>query len=137
MQRMADEAMRAFLMGEPPPDHFWQPRVDVYETVDAILVKMEMAGVRAASLNVGLSADDRHLLVSGERSEDDAERASRIRCYRLEIYFGPFDCRIPLPPGIHYVRDAVTARYADGILTVSLPKRPPTTVRITPSQAAD
>jgi HSP20 family protein len=122
MQRMADEAMRAFLSGEPPPDHFWQPRVDVYETPDDVLVKLELAGVDSGTLRVHLSADGRQLGVSGERSEDDSERASRVRCYRLEIYYGPFDCRVQLPSGLRFQREAITARYSDGVLTVRLPK---------------
>jgi len=131
MQRVADEAMRALMMGEPPPDRFWQPHVDVHETVEAVVVKMELAGVDSSTLRVRLSGDDRYLSVAGERREDENERAMRVRCYRLEIYFGPFETRVHLPPGIRYQRDMVTARYHDGILTVVLPKRKPQAIAVT------
>ena len=137
MQRMADEAMRAFLSGEPPPEHFWQPRVDVYETPDDVLVKLELAGVDSRTLRVHLSADGRHLVVLGERTEDDAERASRVRCYRLEIYYGPFDCRVQLPSGLRYQREAITARYSDGVLTVRLPKVAVQYVPVEPASAEE
>lgn len=131
MQRVADEAMRALLFGEPPPDRFWQPRIDVYETEEAVVVKLELAGVDSSTLRVRLSGDDRSLTVSGERREDESERAMRVRCYRLEIYFGPFETKVHLPPGIRYQREMVTARYNDGILTVTLPRRQATNIPVT------
>jgi HSP20 family protein len=124
MQRIADEAMRAFLTGVPPPERFWQPRVDLHETTDAVLVKVELAGVDGSSLRVHLSSDDRFLTVSGHRHEADEERSGRIRCYQLEIYFGPFERQIPLPADIRIDREGITARYTNGMLVVSLPKRP-------------
>ncbi len=123
MQRLADEAMRAFLTGVPPPERFWQPRVDLHETTDSIVVKVELAGVDGASLRVHLSSDDRYLTVSGNRHESEEERAGRIRCYQLEIYFGPFERQIALPGDVRLNRDAITARYTNGVLVVCLPKR--------------
>ncbi len=123
MQRLADEAMRAFLTGVPPPERFWQPRVDLHETTDAIVVKVELAGVDGTSLRVHLSSDDRYLTVSGNRHEAEDERSGRIRCYQLEIYFGPFERQIPLPTDIRINRDGITARYTNGVLVVTLPKR--------------
>ena len=123
MQRLADEAMRTFLTGVPPPERFWQPRVDLHETSDAIVVKVELAGVDGASLRVHLSRDDRYLTISGNRHETEEERAGRIRCYQLEIYFGPFERQIALPTDIRINREGITARYTNGVLVVSLPKR--------------
>ncbi|NLI00224.1 MAG: Hsp20/alpha crystallin family protein, partial [Chthonomonadales bacterium] len=123
MQRLADEAMRAFLTGVPPPERFWQPRVDLHETTESIVVKVELAGVDGASLRVHLSADDRYLTVSGHRHETDDEREGRVRCYQLEIYFGPFERQITLPTDVRIHRDGITARYTNGILVVTLPKR--------------
>lgn len=137
MQRIAEEAMRAFMVGEPPPDRFWQPRVDVHETEEAVMVRLELAGVDTASLRVSLSSNDRYLTVAGERREPDTERAARVRCYRLEIYFGPFETRIQLPPGVRYQRDSVTARYDDGILTVTLPKRQAQAIKITTEEQTE
>jgi HSP20 family protein len=124
MQRIADEAMRNFLTGVPPPERFWQPRVDVHETADAIIVKIELAGVDGTSLRVHLSSDDKYLTVSGHRHEHEDERCGRVRCYQLEIYFGPFERQIPLPGDARIHRDGITARYTNGMLVVDLPKRP-------------
>ena len=123
MQRIAEETLRGFLRESPTPNKFWQPRVDVHETSSAIIVKVEIAGVKPDRLNVSLSNDDRILTISGERLEDDTERESRIRCYQLEIYFGSFERQILLPGNIRINRDTISANYREGFLVVLLPKR--------------
>lgn len=138
MQRIADEALRGFFADVPAPNKFWQPRVDVHETSDSVIVKMEIAGVKLEKLNVTLSSDDRVLTVTGERNEEDEERAQRIRCYQLEIYFGAFERQIVLPVEARIDREKITANYRDGILVVELPKRvqqAPETTRITINEA--
>lgn len=122
MQRIADEALRGFFSGVPQPEKYWQPRADVHETAASVIVKVEVPGVRPDALTVALSSDDRVLTVSGTRYEDHEEREDRIRCYQLEIYFGPFERQIPLPAGVRVDRDAVTAKYRDGMLLVHIPK---------------
>ncbi len=123
MQRLADETLRGFLSDVPAPNRFWQPRVDMHETPSSVIVKVEVAGVNPDQLNLSLSADDRVLTISGDRSEADRERVDRIRCYQLEIYFGPFEREIVLPGDARIERDAITATYKDGFLLVTLPKR--------------
>lgn len=123
MQRLADEALRGFFSDIPAPNRFWQPRVDMHETPDAVLVKMEIAGMKAERFRVWLSNDDRILTVSGERTESGEERVERVRCYQLEIYFGPFERQIVLPGDARVDRDGIVASYRDGILVVTLPKR--------------
>ncbi len=123
MQRIADETLRGFLSDVPAPNRFWQPRVDMHETPESVIVKVEVAGVNPDQLNLSLSADDRVLTISGERNEADRERVDRIRCYQLEIYFGPFEREVVLPGDARIDRDAISASYRDGFLIVTLPKR--------------
>jgi HSP20 family protein len=123
IHRIADETLRHFMTDVPTPNRFWQPRVDVYETVDSIVVKAELAGMKPNEINVTLEAEDRVLKISGERTEEDEERLNRIRCYQLEVYFGPFERQIILPGDARIDRDAITATYRDGFLIVTLPKR--------------
>jgi len=123
MQRIADETLRGFFSDIPTPNKFWQPRVDMYETPDGIVVKVEVAGVDPERLDVSLSSDDRVLTIAGERGEEDRERMDRIRCYQLEIYFGPFVRQIVLPGDVRIDRDAIEASYRDGFLVVNLPKK--------------
>lgn len=127
MQRIADETLRGFFTDVPTPNRFWQPRVDMHETPEAVIVKVEVAGVTAESMHVALGSDDRVLTITGERTEHDRERVDRIRCYQLEIYFGPFERQVILPGDARVDRDKIAAAYKDGFLVVTIPKRPEST----------
>ena len=123
MSRIADETLRGFFTDVPAHNKFWQPRVDVHETADEIIVKAEISGVKPDRLSVVLSSDDRVLTISGERHEEDAERDGRIRCYQLEITFGQFERQVLLPTDVRVDRDRIKAICRDGFLVVRLPKR--------------
>jgi HSP20 family protein len=114
IRRSSDGAMRALL---------FQPSLDMYETDGALVVKMELAGVRPDRLSITLSADDRILTITGERTEPSTEHQDRIRCHHLEIYYGAFEREIRLPGSVQFDRDHITANYRDGFLTISLQKR--------------
>ncbi|MGC8785336.1 MAG: Hsp20/alpha crystallin family protein [Armatimonadota bacterium] len=123
MQRLSDDALLSVFGPLGATERFWQPPVDLCETEDALVVKAEIAGVHPDRINVSLSADDRMLVISGIRAEDEEERRARVRCYQLEIYYGPFERHITLPPDIPIDRDHIAATYRNGVLTVRLPKR--------------
>lgn len=133
MQRLSDEALLS-VFGPMGAERFWQPSIDLCETEDALVVKSEIAGVAPEGISVSLSADSRVLVISGVRAEDEEERRARVRCYQLEIYYGPFERHIALPPDVQIDRDRISATYRNGVLTVRLPKRAqeeaPTTRRI-------
>ncbi len=114
IRRSADDAMRAVR---------FQPCADMYETHQALVIKLELAGVRPDRLNITLSADDRVLSLSGDRSETEEERGDRIRYYHLEVYFGAFERKIVLPGNLRLDRDHIKAKYRDGFLVISIPKR--------------
>jgi len=125
MQMLTDEAFRGlFAVPVGGSGRFWQPAVDIHETDGLLIVKMELAGARADDLQVTLAPDDRVLVVSGGRSEHHADRDGRTRCHQLEIYFGPFERAIALPPDITVDRDKISASYRDGFLQITIPKRP-------------
>ena len=124
MQQITDEAFRGFFsLPVGGASRFWQPSVDIHETEDSVLVKMELAGTKADDLQVSLSPDDRVLTISGARTEGRADREGRVGCHQLEIYFGPFERSVVLPGGIPLDRDGMSASYRDGFLLVTLPKR--------------
>ena len=91
--------------------------MDIHETDNHLVVKMELAGARSEDLQVSLSPDDRVLTISGIRTESHADREGRLRCHQLEIYFGPFERAIGLP-SIPVNRDQITATYRDGFLQI-------------------
>ncbi len=123
MQRLSDEALLSVFGPLGATERFWQPPVDVCETEEALIVKAELAGVQPDRINVSLSSDNKVLVISGMRTEEEEERRARVRCYQLEIYYGPFERHISLPPDIPIERDDISATYRNGVLTVRIPKR--------------
>lgn len=101
----------------------FHPRMDMYETAESLIIKMELAGVDPRRLNIELSADDRTLTVAGEREESQEDHRDRLRCCQLEIYYGKFEREILLPANLRLERDSIRAAYRDGFLVVTLPKR--------------
>ena len=102
--------------------HTWQPPTDVFETDDAMVVRVEVAGMREADFNVTLR--DHLLLISGVRTDP----SPKVAYHQLEIRYGEFRTDVPL----HWLVDeeGVTATYQDGFLLVRLPKAQSRRVRV-------
>jgi HSP20 family protein len=131
MQQFGDEMFRGFF--DPGNGRFWQPSVDIYESENNLIVRVELPGVRSEDINVSLSADDRILTVGGVRKEPAGERGERLRCHQLEIYFGPFERTVALPPGVRVIRDEINAIHKEGFLVVTLPMAPEAQIPFTRS----
>lgn len=96
----------------------WQPAVDVYESEREFIVYCDLAGVDSNSFSVVV--DESHLRISGQRQ---LSIHGAIACvHQLEIELGPFNRSVTLPGPVDV--DAVRSVYANGILTVFLPKKP-------------
>ncbi len=76
----------------------WEPPVDVLETADALLITVALPGVAPERVEVHLSGGQ--LVISGMRPLSRPAQG-RVRIHRLELPYGRFERRIPLPPG-HY-----------------------------------
>lgn len=119
----SEEILRRYFHSMSAPQHFWEPQADVYETREAVKVKFELAGVRADTIHVELSGDSRALIVRGVREDERNEAVDRILFHQMEIYLGPFERVVALPPNAEIDRDLVEATYRDGFLLITLPKR--------------
>ena len=108
--------------GATMPEMVFHPGLDMYETTQSLVIKMEIAGVTPDRINVELSADDRFLKIDGERLEAQDDHRDRLRCYHLEIYYGRFQREIPLPGNLRLDRNQIQAGYRDGFLLITLPK---------------
>ena len=73
----------------------WQPPVDVFEDEREVLVVVAMPGVAASGVEV--IREPAALLVRGVRQMPLSGSRHRVR--QLEIPYGAFERRIPLPPG--------------------------------------
>ena len=90
--------------------------MDVFETEKAILVRLELAGVRISDLNVTVDGD--LLRISGVRRAASTDGVQRL--HQMEIAFGPFERVMCLE--VPFERDRVSAHLEEGFLTVKLPK---------------
>ncbi len=91
----------------------WEPPVDLYETADGLTLSVALPGVAASELEVFLESGS--VVVRGERAFPVEYQRAII--YRLEIPYGRFERRIPLPAGQFQLVDR---RLANGCLTLDL-----------------
>jgi HSP20 family protein len=96
----------------------WAPPVDLCETKDEITVRVELPGVAASQIKIGLTTT--HLRVCGEKKKR-APRNRIISHLCSERSYGHFSRVVPLRWTIN-VNEA-TAELANGVLLVRLPKR--------------
>lgn len=95
----------------------WDPPTDLYETGEAYMVLMEIAGMREEDFDVSLQNGT--LTITGTRPDFPARRAY----HQMEIRTGKFATLIELPGPVDI--DHASAEYQDGFLTITLPKTPP------------
>ena len=100
---------------------FWEPRVDVMDLGDRILVRAEIAGVRVEEVGLLYNLDRHSLTIRGLRREElDDEGPPAF--HQLEIPFGDFQREIRLP-SVAIDPEGIRASYRNGFLYVVLPKR--------------
>jgi len=95
----------------------WSPPVDLCETTNAIYVRIELPGVRAAQVKIGLNSSK--LRISGEKKKRQT-RQRIVSHLCSERAYGSFERIVPLRWTIG-VKDA-TAELANGLLVIRLPK---------------
>ena len=95
----------------------WSPPVDLCETTNAIYVRIELPGVRAAQIKIGLNSSK--LRICGEKKKRQT-RQRIVSHLCSERTYGNFERVVPLRWTIS-VKDA-TAELANGLLVIRLPK---------------
>ena len=100
----------------------WSPPTDVYETDDAIVVRVEMAGMRDDDFEI--EVEDGFLKISGTRPDVPERRAY----HQMEIRYGKFSTAVGLPVPVNVEKSE--ALYDDGFLTINLPKAKPNFIQV-------
>ena len=114
-ERQMDRMLHAFLPHERRArPRLWRPPTDVYETDDAVIVKIEIAGMKPDDFRI--SFVDRMLTVTGVRQDVDA----KLSYHCLEIPYGEFRAEVFLSGT--YIADEIEAKYESGFLYITLPK---------------
>lgn len=94
------------------------PAVDVYEDEHKVVLKLEVPGIPKESLS--LNIEGRTLTVKGERKFETEEKEENFQ--RIERRYGSFTRSFTLPATVD--TENVSATTADGVLTISLAKKP-------------
>ena len=102
------------------PNLTWQPRVDIFEDHDNILVVVEVPGVKPEQLNVENSAN--LLLISGQTLPVAGSGGSMIPRHRERIC-GNFARELSLPP--QAATGQAQAKCSNGLLEIVIPKQKP------------
>lgn len=97
----------------------WLPPVDINETENEIEVQVEVPGMRGDDIDV--TVENGILTISGEKRYQHQEGSEEKGNLMLERHYGRFTRSFTLPAQVD--AESVTAECADGILTITLPKR--------------
>ncbi|MCC6037048.1 Hsp20/alpha crystallin family protein [Fervidibacter sp.] len=98
----------------------WEPAVDVCEDDEAYYVIVDVAGVDKDDLEVEYHPNGL-LVVRGVRRPPLV--GSSVQYLVLEIPYGSFERRIPLPGSVN--ADGITAEHRSGFLQIRIPKKVP------------
>jgi HSP20 family protein len=94
----------------------WLPACDVFEDRDAVKIVAEVPGVRAEDVKISL--ENNLLTIRGEKKQHAEEKSERV--HRYERTYGTFERAFSLPASVD--PDKIAASYANGVLTVTIPK---------------
>ena len=98
----------------------WVPAVDIVEEKDRFILKADLPGVNSDDIDV--SMEDGVLSLSGERKPESNSDIDIDGFKRVERASGKFFRRFSLPDTAN--AEKVSARSANGILEISIPKAP-------------
>ncbi len=94
----------------------WKPAADIYETKNAVMIDIELAGLKKEDVNV--EVNDNLLSIRGERKFENEENEDNY--YVRERFLGKFYRAFTLPMDV--ATEKISAKFKDGILTLEIPR---------------
>jgi len=116
------EPLEAKSTGLAQESIFFKPRMDFEQTGVAYILYIDIPGVNKNEINIQI--EDGYMTVSGERKTETKQEKQGF--YRQELTFGKFFRTIVLPEDA--IAKEVTSEYADGVLTIKVPRKSRTKV---------
>jgi HSP20 family protein len=111
-----DQLVSELERGQLPERTSYLPPVDIVEEKDAFQLRIELPGVKREDLNVEVK--ENRLTLSGKKDNVWQEHKDGYRYF--ETRHGTFTRSFELPRNVK--SEAIEAKYADGILTLTIPK---------------
>ena len=102
--------------------HTWRPPTDVFETDEAVVIRIEVAGMRETDFTVTIA--DQLLVVAGLRKDP----SPKVAYHQMEVRYGEFRVEIFLHWAIG--DSGIQAVYENGFLHITLPKARKQNIRI-------
>lgn len=118
--RLQAEMARLFDGPSHAKETAWNPSVDVAEDQEKIVLSADLPGVDEKSLDI--QVEEHVLTLKGERKLERTQPQAPDFYRRYERVSGTFSRAFRLPETVDAER--IGASLKDGILTVTLPKRP-------------
>ena len=100
------------------PGAVWRPAMDIHETAEAVLVKIDLAGMAEEDIEVLLYPNA--IVVTGERT-DDSDSDEESYYHEAQIRYGPFRADAYLSTPVQ--TESASAVYQNGMLRITLPRR--------------
>ncbi|MCU0985852.1 MAG: Hsp20/alpha crystallin family protein [Acetobacteraceae bacterium] len=118
VQQQIEQAFGAGGAGLPTPvfRSDWRPAIDVKETPEGLTVTAELPGLDQGDVEIALDEDV--LTIKGEKKAETSREEKGVHIQ--ERAYGSFSRSLQLP--FAPKADAVSAAFAKGVLTVTLPK---------------
>jgi HSP20 family protein len=97
----------------------WTPPVDIFENKEhEIVLRAELPGLKREDIDIRV--ENNTLTLRGERKQETKE-GSTDNYHRVERSYGSFSRSFSLPTTVN--TEKVSATFADGVLTITLPTR--------------
>lgn len=107
----------------------WAPSLDLSETKEALVAKVEVPGMDSKDIQISLQ--ENLLTIKGEKRQEKEEKDERH--HRVERSYGAFTRAVRLPVAVDAGK--VNAAYKNGVLTITLPKTPAAKGTVIPVKA--
>jgi HSP20 family protein len=115
-QKAVDEVFHLVSPAFQQHKYIWMPHIDVYESMDEIVILADVAGINKDELHIELTR--RKIKIAGMRKIISV--VENVRYCLAEIPHGYFVRNIILPSAVEV--ESATASYADGILMIRINK---------------
>jgi HSP20 family protein len=123
MSKMMDQLQKGYYSFLP--SETWTPSVNLYETDQAYVVCVDLAGVEKEKIDVEVV--QQKLVLKGARRvpactpRKHADEGPRMKVHLMEIDHGAFAREVELP--VNIMKEKIAAKYVDGLLWIELPKK--------------
>ena len=118
MQRELNRAYKRSMSEQNEESHdstVWSPRVDVAENAEQYTLEIDLPGIDKKDVKINYTDDV--LSIAGERR---VQKFENVKQQHVERSYGKFYGKFSFPGKIN--ADAISAKYTNGVLTVSVPK---------------